>query len=149
MIERRRSIILALVSQTFPDSPALKKLMSYGFLVHMNSWLIDNMKLNIGMNLVIPLPPIFAVFFFVFVLLFYVFLLSSSGGFDLLLLILSSMRHLPVSKELISASKIGKTIAQLEKSFSESPNLPSIMANVTALKEEWTSYVKKNKVKCF
>ncbi len=66
------------------------------------------------------------------------------------MLILSSMKHLPVTKELIGASKIGKTIAQLEKSFSDSPNLPAIIANVASLKDEWTSYVKKNKVRtCF
>lgn len=47
--ERRRSIILAIVAQTSPESPLLKKLLSGGFLVKMNSWLIDNMKMKIGM----------------------------------------------------------------------------------------------------
>jgi hypothetical protein len=49
VIERRRSIILAIVAQTFPESPALKKLLSFGFLHYMNSWLIDSMKMNLGM----------------------------------------------------------------------------------------------------
>mmetsp|Transcript_11897 Transcript_11897/g.17170 ORF Transcript_11897/g.17170 Transcript_11897/m.17170 type:complete len:828 (+) Transcript_11897:61-2544(+) len=112
--ERRRSIILAIVALTSPESPLLKKLLSGGFLIKMNSWLIDDMKMKIG-------------------------------GIDLLLLSLSSLKRLPVSKELIAVSKIGKTIAQLEKAFPDSPNRSAIMENIATLKEEWTTYVKTHK----
>ena len=74
------------------------------------------------------------------------FSFSFSGGIDLLLLSLSSLKRLPVSKELIAVSKIGKTIAQLEKAFPDSPNRSVIMENIATLKEEWTAYVKTHKV---
>jgi len=68
------------------------------------------------------------------------------GGIDLLLLILSSITYLPVTKEMIATSRVGKTIAQVEKKFVDSPNLQVISEKISKLKEEWTSSVKRNKV---
>jgi len=48
VLERRRSIILAIVAKTAPENSTLKKILLNAFLVTVNCWLVDSLKMNIG-----------------------------------------------------------------------------------------------------
>jgi len=74
-------------------------------------------------------------------------LAGSIGGIDFLLHLVSSVTFLPVTKDMVASSKMGKTVVQAEKSkrFADSPNLEILKQRVERLKDEWTKSVKFNK----
>jgi len=69
------------------------------------------------------------------------------GGTDLLLHLLDNIADLPVSKEMVTSSKIGKSVAAIEKDKMcvGSPNENAIRNRVSQVKEKWSASVKKMK----
>jgi hypothetical protein len=69
------------------------------------------------------------------------------GGVDLLLHLLGSISMLPVSKEMVTKSKLGKhlTVVEKNKICSGSMNETAIRERVSKVKEEWTLSVKRLK----
>ena len=69
------------------------------------------------------------------------------GGVDLLLHLLGSIALLPVTKEMVTSSKLGKQVAAVEKNkiCAGSLNENAIKERVTKVKEEWSASVKRMK----
>jgi len=69
---------------------------------------------------------------------------GSIGGVDFLLLMLDSIKHLPVNKTMVVSSGMGKLVGQIEKTkrFQESPNLRAISDRVSVTKARWQKSVK-------
>jgi hypothetical protein len=69
------------------------------------------------------------------------------GGTDLLLHLLDNIADLPVSKEMVTSSKIGKSVAAIEKDkiCVGSPNENAIRNRVSQVKEKWSASVKRMK----
>eukprot|EP00567_Pseudictyota_dubia_P000768 CAMPEP_0197466588 /NCGR_PEP_ID=MMETSP1175-20131217/65133_1 /TAXON_ID=1003142 /ORGANISM="Triceratium dubium, Strain CCMP147" /LENGTH=846 /DNA_ID=CAMNT_0043002637 /DNA_START=973 /DNA_END=3513 /DNA_ORIENTATION=- len=72
---------------------------------------------------------------------------SSVGGVDLLLHLLTSVAMLPVTKEMVTSSKLGKAVAAVEKHkiCAGSQNESAIKERIARVKEEWSASVKVNK----
>lgn len=70
------------------------------------------------------------------------------GGVDLMLHLLSSITMLPVSKEMVTSSKLGKNISAIEKHqiCIGGLNEKTIKERVSKVKEEWSASVKRLKV---
>ena len=71
------------------------------------------------------------------------------GGVDLLLHLLSNITKLPVSKEMVTSSKLGKQVAAVEKHkiCVGGMNEKAIKDRVSKVKEEWHASVKRLKKK--
>lgn len=71
------------------------------------------------------------------------------GGVDLLLHLLSNISMLPVSKEMVTSSKLGKQVASVEKHqiCVGGMNETAIKERVEKVKEEWSASVKRLKKK--
>lgn len=71
------------------------------------------------------------------------------GGVDLLLHLLSNISKLPVSKEMVTSSKLGKQVAAVEKHkiCVGGMNEKAIKDRVSKVKEDWSASVKKLKKK--
>jgi hypothetical protein len=69
------------------------------------------------------------------------------GGVDLLLHLLGSISMLPVSKEMVTSSKLGKqlTVVEKHKICAGSMNETAIKERVSKVKEEWSASVKRLK----
>mmetsp|Transcript_3294 Transcript_3294/g.8525 ORF Transcript_3294/g.8525 Transcript_3294/m.8525 type:complete len:828 (-) Transcript_3294:225-2708(-) len=74
-------------------------------------------------------------------------LTNSVGGVDLLLHLLTSVSLLPVTKEMVTSSKLGKAVAAVEKHriCSGGQNELAIKKRISRVKEEWSASVKVNK----
>ena len=72
------------------------------------------------------------------------------GGVDLLLHLLGSIAMLPVSKEMVTSSKLGKQVAAVEKHSicKGGMNEIAIKERVSKVKEEWSASVKRMKKVC-
>jgi len=73
------------------------------------------------------------------------------GGVDLLLHLLGGIAMLPVSKEMVTSSKLGKQVAAVEKHSicKGGMNEIAIKERVSKVKEEWSASVKRLKKVCF
>ena len=71
------------------------------------------------------------------------------GGIDLLLHLLSSICMLPVTKTMVTSSKLGKQVANVEKHkiCVAGMNQKAIKERVAKVKEEWSASVKRMKRK--
>jgi hypothetical protein len=71
------------------------------------------------------------------------------GGVDLLLHLLSSICELPVSKDMVTSSKLGKQVAAVEKHriCLGGMNTNAIKERVAKVKELWSASVKRLKQK--
>lgn len=71
------------------------------------------------------------------------------GGIDLLLHLLSSICMLPVTKIMVTSSKLGKQVAHVEKHkiCVAGMNQKAIKERVSKVKEEWSASVKRMKKK--
>lgn len=69
------------------------------------------------------------------------------GGTDLLLHLLDNIANLPVTKEMVTSSNLGKKVAAIEKDkiCIGSPNEIAIRDRVSKVKEEWSASVKRMK----
>jgi len=69
---------------------------------------------------------------------------SAVGGVDLLLHLLSSISMLPVTKEMVTTSKLGKAVAAVEKHTicTGSKNEGAIKMRISKVKEQWSASVK-------
>jgi len=69
------------------------------------------------------------------------------GGVDFLLHLLDNISKLPVTKDMVTSTKLGKQISSIEKHkiCAGSLNENSIMERVSKVKEEWSASVKKMK----
>ncbi len=76
-----------------------------------------------------------------------IFLQLSPGGMDLLLHLLTNISLLPVTKEMVTSSRLGKAVAALEKHkiCVGSLNESSIKSRVRQVKERWSASVKAQK----
>ena len=76
-------------------------------------------------------------------------LTSKVGGVDLLLHLLSCICMLPVSKEMVTSSKLGKQVAAVEKHkiCVGSMNESAIKERVSKVKKQWSASVKRMKKK--
>ncbi|KAL7470994.1 hypothetical protein ACHAXS_011293 [Conticribra weissflogii] len=74
-------------------------------------------------------------------------LAGSVGGMDLLLHLLTNISLLPVTKEMVTSSRLGKAVAALEKHkiCVGSLNESSIKSRVRQVKERWSASVKAQK----
>lgn len=74
-------------------------------------------------------------------------LTNKVGGVDLLLHLLSSITMLPVSKDMVTSSKLGKLVANVEKHkiCVGGMNENAIKERVSKVKEEWSASVKRIK----
>jgi len=72
------------------------------------------------------------------------------GGVDLLLHLLGGITMLPVSKEMVTSSKLGKQVAAVEKHAicKGGLNEIAIKERVSKVKEEWSASVKRLKKVC-
>lgn len=72
---------------------------------------------------------------------------DSVGNVDLLLHMLNSICTLPVTKEMVTSSKLGKQVASIEKLkiCTDDRNESAIKERVVKLKEMWSASVKKMK----
>lgn len=76
---------------------------------------------------------------------------SNLGGVDLLLHLLGCIAMLPVSKEMVTSSKLGKqlTVVEKHKMCAGSMNEVAIKERIAKVKEEWSASVKRlKKVSC-
>lgn len=66
------------------------------------------------------------------------------GGVDLLLHLLTNIIPLPVTKELVTVSKLGKTVSSVEKHkvCIEGANQSAIKSRIQQVKEQWSASVK-------
>ena len=66
------------------------------------------------------------------------------GGVDLLLHLLTNIIPLPVTKELVTVSKLGKTVSSVEKHevCIEGANQSAIKNRIQQVKEQWSASVK-------
>ncbi|EJK45236.1 hypothetical protein THAOC_36153 [Thalassiosira oceanica] len=66
------------------------------------------------------------------------------GGMDLLLHLLSNIIPLPVTKEMVTTSRLGKLVSSVEKHTIcvGSPNESAIKARINQVKERWSASVK-------
>ena len=66
------------------------------------------------------------------------------GGVDLLLHLLSNIIPIPVTKELVTNSKLGKTVSSVEKHIicAASANESAIKKRIQDVKERWSASVK-------
>ena len=66
------------------------------------------------------------------------------GGVDLLLHLLTNIIPLPVTKELVTVSKLGKTVSSVEKHkfCIEGANQAAIRSRIQQVKEQWSASVK-------
>jgi hypothetical protein len=69
------------------------------------------------------------------------------GGVDLLLHLLGSIATLPVTKDMVTSSKLGKLVASVEKHSIcvGSMNENAIKDRVSKVKDEWSASVKRLK----
>lgn len=69
---------------------------------------------------------------------------SKVGGIDLLLHLLTNIIPLPVTKELVTDSKLGKTVTLVEKHklCVEGANQSAIKSRIQQVKEQWSASVK-------
>jgi TFIIS helical bundle-like domain len=69
---------------------------------------------------------------------------------DLLLLLLSSITELPVTKSIVLDSGMGKAVRDIEKHkiCAGTPNEASIKRRMQEVKDAWNASVKVNKVVC-
>jgi hypothetical protein len=69
------------------------------------------------------------------------------GGVDLLLHLLNNIIPIPVTKELVTNSKLGKTVSSVEKHIicAASANESAIKKRIQDLKERWSASVKAMK----
>lgn len=70
------------------------------------------------------------------------------GGVDFILHLLSSIPNLPVTKDIIKDSGLGKAVGSIEKhsSFRNSPNLNAVASRVQKIKDSWHARVKAQKM---
>jgi hypothetical protein len=66
------------------------------------------------------------------------------GGVDLLLHLLSNIIPIPVTKELVTDSRLGKTVSSVEKHnlCAGSANESAIKSRIQQVKERWSASVK-------
>ena len=66
------------------------------------------------------------------------------GGMDLLLHLLSNIIPLPVTKEMVTSSRLGKLVSSVEKHTIcvGSPNESAIKTRINQVKERWSASVK-------
>ena len=65
------------------------------------------------------------------------------GGVDLLLHLLTNIIPLPVTKDLVTVSKLGKTVSSVEKhKFCIGANQSAIKNRIQQVKEQWSASVK-------
>jgi len=69
------------------------------------------------------------------------------GGLDLLLHLLSNITDLPVTKDMVTSSKLGRAVAGVEKHriCVGGKNEPAIRERVTRVKEHWSASVRRMK----
>lgn len=137
----RRSVILAVVAQTPSESPSLDCLLSDGFLTHVKSWLDEILAAPDGRSDF----RLLVVCNFLRVSSHNVFL----GKLDFVLLLLSSIAHLPVTKSVVKGSGMNKAINTIEKHkiCKGTPNEASILKRVKVIKDRWNASVKARKAK--
>lgn len=72
---------------------------------------------------------------------------TGTGGVDLLLHLLSNIAMFPVTKEMVTSSKLGKQVAAVEKHkiCLQGMNQSAIKERVANVKEEWSASVKRMK----
>lgn len=70
-------------------------------------------------------------------------LASKVGAMDLLLHLLSNIIPLPVTKEMVTTSRLGKTVSSVEKNaICAGPNEAAIKSRIQQVKERWSASVK-------
>ena len=69
----------------------------------------------------------------------------STGEVDLLLHLLSNITHLPVTKEMVANSKLGKAVVAIgsHKICTEATNESTIREAIALFKEQWSASVKQ------
>ncbi len=73
-------------------------------------------------------------------------ILDGFGGVDLLLHLLGNIALLPVTKEMVTSSKLGKLVAAVEKNkICTGMNEDAIKKRISKVKEEWSASVKRLK----
>ena len=103
-----------MVGATSADNLALKAILNKGLLFDVKSWLED--------------------------------ILDGDGGgrVDLLLHLLGNIAFLPVTKEMVTSSKLGKLVAAVEKhKICVGMNETAIKKRIAKVKEQWSASVKR------
>ena len=158
VVEQRRCILLAVIGSTPDTNPTMNTILSNGLLDVVKSWLDDILNgaigasaplvvgsLYIGSRHIGNRGPFFASHGFL-TCLFCCW--SFPGGVDLLLVLLSSIIELPVTKSIVLDSGMGKAVRDIEKHkiCAGTPNEPAIKSRVQEVKDAWNASVKVNKV---
>lgn len=153
-LEYRRCIILGIVGSTSTTSPALELILANGYLDHVKIWLDDILSGTAG-EFFFKCSSLFSVDF---MFCGYFFSLTSdcgrlsfsldAGGMDLLLQLLSTIVHLPVTKSIVRQSGMGKAIGTVEKHriCKDTPNEAVVKERVQSVKDAWYASVKARKI---
>lgn len=148
ILVQRRSMILAIVQGTPPESPSMTRLLEDGFLSVVKGWLDDVLSGSVGeyccrsvgastveCDCISGSPSNVAPSF------------SSPGGVDFLLHLLSSIVDLPVTKSVVKDSGMGKAVGALPKHkiCAGTANETAIRDRVEKVKDAWNASVKAHK----
>lgn len=140
---QRRALLLAVAAGTPQESPSMTQLLSEGYVHEVKVWLDDILSESVGelttrgvLGCLEPgdSPHIF----------------SHIGGVDLLLHLLSSIVHLPVTKSIVKDSGMGKAIGKSidkHRLCAGTPNEAAIKERVQQIKDAWSASVKVHKSK--
>ena len=120
ILEQRRCLLLAALgstAETCPANPTLNNLLNSGLLLTIKGWLDE--LLDDG----------------------------KVGGIDLLLHFLTNISPLPVTKDMVTSSRLGKTVSSVEKHniCVGSSNETAIKSRIQQVKERWSASVKSMK----
>lgn len=138
LMVQRRTILLAIVAGTPADSPTLERVVAQGYLNAVKIWLDDVLERSIGK---------FNFDYCLHILASGSQLVCNLGSVDFLLHLLSCIVSLPVTKDAVKESGMGKIIGTIEKHpiCKGSPNEAAIAKRVQHIKESWNASVKSRK----
>ena len=144
ILEMRRCLLLAVTGSTaevVPRSPTLKSILEAGFLVQVKTWLDDILAGSVG-EIRFFNYSLYLCYLSMPLLNMLIFL--STGGMDLLLHLLTNVAPLPVTKEIVTTSRLGKAVVAVAKHSVcvGSPNEKAIQSRVQNVKAKWSEAVK-------
>lgn len=149
VLEFRRCILLTIVGITSVESPSLKHVLENDFLAVVKTWFDEILNGTVGRSMICILNVTFSLFFLSHLGPPLIGSSSFPGGVDLLLHLLTNIKNLPVTKNIVKHSGMGKAIGSIEKHpiCAGTPNQSAIMDRVHEIKAAWNASVKARKDK--
>jgi hypothetical protein len=142
LLVQRRSIILAVVGGTPVDNLMLAAVLNHGYLSTVKVWLEDILNKRVGELYFVTRCQLYSQLYNPSLRLCTIQL--TVGAVDLLLHLLNCIASLPVSKDMVNSSGLGKLIGSIDRHpiCTGTPNENVIKGRLTIVKERWSASVK-------